>query len=102
MTVMTLDKKITLQKRRDSSGYGSGDVVVSTKNVYAKVTLPSLSFQAKAEAAGRRADMTAHLWRKDFDTDNYTHAVIGGTVYRIDSVGSSVNDLYVKIALERD
>ena len=102
MTAMTLNKKILLQRREDNNGYGGGYTVISEKNVYASVQIPSISFQTKTESAGRKADLTAHLWRRDFDTDSYTHAVIGSVTYRINSVGASVNDLYVKLVMERN
>lgn len=99
---MTLNKKILLQKREDNNGYGGGYICTAEKTVCASVQLPGLTLQNNSEFAGRRTDMTAHLWRRDFDTDSYTHAVIGGTVYRINSVGASVNDLFIKIGMERN
>ena len=98
---MTLNKKILLQKREDNNGYGGGYICTAEKTVCASVQLPGLTLQNNSEFAGRKTDLTVHLWRREFDTAEYTHAVIGGTVYRIDRDGASANDLYVKLSLER-
>lgn len=101
-TVMTLNKPVILQKREDAYGSSIETNIVSSKNAYASVQMPSLRFQAENEAAGRKTDLSVHLWRSVFETDNYTHVVINNTVYRINGIGTSINDLYVKISLERD
>lgn len=101
MRTMTFRDSITLKKMQDCYGHSSGKTAAAEKTVRCCLSLPGLYFQATSESAGRKTDLTAYLWRSDFESDSYNYAEISGTLYRINGVGSSVNDLYVKLSLER-
>lgn len=95
---MMFDKKITLQIR--SQGYGTaGTQVTDTGTVWASVTDMGVTTKYAAEAAGKRAELQAVMWRSEFK--GYTHAVISGTVYKISSTGRAENDLHIKLILAR-
>lgn len=47
------------------------------------------------------ADLIVHLWRSEFEKDQYNYVEISGVRYRIQSSNASVNDLYVKILVAR-
>lgn len=102
MRVMTFRDSITLKKLQDSYGHSSGKSAAAEKTVGCSLSLPGLYFQATSESAGRKTDLTAHLWRSDFESDSYNYAEIGGVLYRINGVGRGVNDLFVKLSLERN
>lgn len=102
MRTTTLNKRITLQKRQSGQGHTRADTVMSEAEVYAAVRVPSLSFHSTMAASGLDTALTVVLWRSDFNKAAYTHAVVDGTAYRISSVGSGVNDLFVSLALERN
>ena len=101
MRAMTFKDTIILRRLGDAVGHGSERPVEAQAEVRGAVSLPGLSFKNRAEAAGYGADLVAHLWRSEFEGQGYNCAVIGGVEYRISNTGSSVNDLYVKLMLER-
>lgn len=101
MKAMTLRTKITLLRKQEAYGHGSEKNILARREVFGSVKAPGLSFQSAAQAAGMRADLTVHLWRKDYEREKYTHAVVDDTEYRISAAGASVNDLYVRLSLER-
>lgn len=101
MRTMTFRDSITLKKMQDCYGHSSGKTAAAEKTVRCCLSLPGLYFQATSESAGRKTDLTAHLWRSDFESDSYNYAEISGTLYRINDVGAGANDLYVRLSLER-
>ena len=94
------NKKVTLRKRTQEYGRGS-QTVNSDKTVWGAVEDVSLSFRTKAEGSGFSPSMFVHLWRKEFETDSFTHCIVDGTEYRISMIGTSFNTMYVKLMLER-
>lgn len=100
-TAMTLKDRIILRRREDAFGHSSEKIIAAEKEVCASVSLPGLSFQASSESAGKRSDLTALVWRREFDGNAFTHAVTGGIEYRINGVGAGSNDLLVRLSLER-
>lgn len=101
MRAMTFRDSITLKKLQDPYGHSSGKSVLYEKTVSCCLSLPGLYFQATSESAGRKTDLTAYLWRSDFESDNYNYAEISGVLYRINGTGAGANDLYVRLSLER-
>ncbi len=78
---MEMNNRVTL--RKVSQGYGSDDrTIVSEKNVWGAVENVSLSFQTNAEQSGLSPSLFVHLWRHEFESDGYTHCIVGGTEYR--------------------
>ena len=100
MNTTALNRKITLQRRTQGGGR-SGITVVSEKTVWASARTPGLSFQNSAQAAGYKADITVQIWRSEYSADTYTHAVIDGPPYRISGAGAGLNDLFVRLTLEK-
>lgn len=94
------NEKVTLRKRTQEYGRG-GQTVNSDKTVWGAVEDVSLSFRTKAEGSGFSPSMFVHLWRKEFETDSFTHCIVDGTEYRISMIGTSFNTMYVKLMLER-
>lgn len=94
------NKKVTLRKRTQEYGRGS-QTVNSDKTVWGAVEDVSLSFRTKAEGSGFSPSLFVHLWRKEFETDSFTHCIVDGTEYRISMIGTSFNTMYVKLMLER-
>ena len=99
-TPITFRDTVILRKYIDSYGHSSGKILSSEKTVRGCAFLPSVTLQNQFEATGKRADLAVHLWRRDFDI-TFTHASVNGTEYRIVSAGASVNDLYIKLVLQR-
>lgn len=96
---LDLTNKIKLQKRRQVQGSANRENIISEKTVYAKVGGISLSFAARLQEMGLDAQRTAHLWRDEFEKDDYTHVVFGSKVYRIIQAGNSINENFVKLLL---
>lgn len=100
MPKVDFNKRIVLQKR--TQGYGSsGQIISAEKAVWGAVEETSLSFRTSAERSGLRPSLFVHLWRSDFEKDEFNYCVIGGKDYRISMSGKSYNDRYVKLMLER-
>lgn len=85
-----------------TEGHGHSDRVTETSvNVRGYISLPSLMLKTAAEGAGMRIDLTAQVWKRDFEKDDFTHLEYSGTRYRIGNVTAGLNDLIVKLSLER-
>lgn len=94
------NKHVTLQKRTQEYGR-AGQTITYKKRVWGAVEDVSLSFRTKAEGSGFSPSLFVHLWRKEFETDSFTHCIVDGTEYRISMIGTSFNTMYVKLMLER-
>lgn len=101
MQTMTLNKLVTLQKREQAYGSSAEYTVVGEKTAFSSAGTPSLSFRNSSLAAGFQTDKIIHLWRRDFESDTFTHVIIDNAEYRIENIGSSINDLFVKLSLAR-
>lgn len=101
MQTMTLNKLVTLQRREQAYGDSSEYTVISEKTVFCSERTPSLSFRNNAQTAGFQTDKIIHLWRRDFEADTFTHVIVDNVEYRIENIGSSINDLFVKLSLAR-
>ena len=94
------NKHVTLQKRTQEYGR-AGQTITYEKRVWGAVEDVSLSFRTTAERSGLSPSLFVHLWRREFETDNFTHCVVDGKEYRISMTGRSYNELYVKLMLTR-
>lgn len=101
MPSLDFNKKVTLQKRGAVSG-SSAQGVLSSKTVWGRAEDTSLSFKADMERAGLTPALVVHVWRHEFEKDNFNYCVVGGKTYRISRTGTSDNDLCVKLLLERN
>lgn len=94
------NKHVTLQKRTQEYGR-AGQIITYEKRVWGAVEDVSLTFRTAAEQSGLSPSLFVHLWRREFETDNFTHCVVDGKEYRISMTGRSYNELYVKLMLTR-
>lgn len=100
MKRVLFNKSLTLVKVVE--GYGSsGETTETSLNVKGDISLPSLSLKTSVEGVGRKIDLTAQVWKRDFDSDTFTHVDYNGIRYRIDNISTGLNDLIVKLSLER-
>lgn len=100
MPRVNFNKRVTLKKRTQQNGR-SGATVVATKVVWGAVEDVSLTFQSNAAASGLQPSLFVHLWRSEFEKEDFNYCAVGGKEYRISGTGKSYNDLYVKLMLER-
>ncbi len=77
-------------------------VTETSLSVKGHISLPSLSLKTSVEGVGRHIDLTAQVWKRDFDKDQFTHLDYSGTRYRIDNISAGLNDLIVKLSLARN
>ena len=100
MKRVLFNKSLTLVKVVEGYGY-SGGMSETTLNVKGDIFLPSLSLKTSVEGVGRKIDLTAQVWKRDFERDAFTHVDYNDTRYRIDNISTGLNDLIVKLSLER-
>lgn len=100
MKKVLFSKSLTLVKVTENYGHSSGTSETSLA-VKGDVSMPSLTLKTSVEGVGRKIDLTAQVWKRDFDRDTFTHVDYSGTRYRIDNVTTGLNDLIVKLSLER-
>ncbi len=100
MKKVLFNKSLTLVKVTQNYGHSGGTSETSLA-VKGDVSMPSLTLKTSVEGVGRKIDLTAQVWKRDFDRDTFTHVDYSGTRYRIENIGSSINDLFVKLSLAR-
>lgn len=100
MKPITLNRKITLQKRERQYGHSMNDTVTA-KAVWASVSLPSMTARNNAMSAGYGMDLVVHCLRSEYESFNADYVVVDNVQYRVTSVTTSLNDLYIKLALTR-
>lgn len=97
---MEMNDRVILQRRVPEGGYGGGYEVQAEAAVWGHLEEVSASFRSRLGAAGISVDKTLHMWRAEFGSLSPTHVVLNdGSDYRIDSVGTSLNELLVKLVL---
>ena len=101
MKKVLFNKSLTLVKVVEGYGY-SGENSETSITVKGDISLPSLSLKTSVEGVGRKIDLTAQVWKRDFDKDQFTHLDYDSTRYRIDNISTGLNDLIVKLSLERN
>ena len=100
MKKVLFNKSLTLVKVTENYGHSGGTSETSLA-VKGDISLPSLSLKTSVEGVGRKIDLTAQVWKRDFDRDTFTHVDYNDTRYRIDNISTGLNDLIVKLSLER-
>ena len=100
MKKVLFNKSLTLVKVVEGYGFSNQNTETSI-TVKGDISLPSLTLKTSVEGVGRKIDLTAQVWKRDFDKDKFTHVEYNGTRYRIDNISTGLNDLIVKLSLER-
>ena len=100
MKQVLFNQPLTLIKITETYGHNRS-VTETSLPVKGHISLPSLSLKTSVEGVGRHIDLTAQVWKRDFDKDQFTHLDYSGTRYRIDNISAGLNDLIVKLSLER-
>ncbi len=100
MTPIVLNRKIILETHERQYGHSMQDII-NQKTIWACVALPSMTMKSNAQSAGFAIDLVVHCYRKEYEKFNPTYVVVDGVRYKITSVGTSINDLFAKIALAR-
>lgn len=97
---MKFNKRITLLKMVPGNGRAD-PVTASEVTVWADVSDVGVTTKYTALQAGAEISLTAVMWRREFEKDDYTHADYRGKRYKISQTGSAGNDLHIKLTLER-
>ncbi len=97
---MKFNKKLTLLKIVPANGRDD-PVITSEVTVWADVTDVGVTTKYTALQAGAEISLTAEMWRREFEKDDYTHADYRGRRYKISQTGRAKNDLHIKLTLER-
>jgi len=101
MQSLEFNKRVTLQQVRTGTGHNRTDETIKELTVWANVQEPSMSLKLSTASVGMSADRIVHLWRHEFEGGAYNRVIISGIVYRIESIGASVNDQFVKLIVVR-
>lgn len=99
--IITMNKKMTLEFHKQKYGHNATDEIIDRYSVWGCAGLPSMNFKNTAKSTGVDVDLVVHLYRKDFDRNNWTHIIIDNTLFKITSTGTSVNELFIKLAVAR-
>ena len=97
MSKTELNTQITLQQVRQAQGGNVEDTITAELSVWACVQDASMALKFSAANVGMKVDRIIHLWRSEFESGYYNRVCINGVCYRIESVGASVNDQFVKL-----
>lgn len=100
MKTITFNREIILIKTSEKYGHSSGNDVESNK-FKCNVSQPSISLKTQIESTGRSVDLTVQMWRRDFESNTFTHAKIDDVRYRIESATSGLKTSIVKLILVR-
>ena len=98
---MEFNDYVKLERRIPQTGYGGTSTVEASACAWGHLEEVSASFRSRLGAGGFSVDRVLHLWRAEFASIDPTHVIIGTETYRIDSVNSSINEMYVKLVLIR-
>lgn len=98
---MEFNDYVRLERRMTQTGYGGTTTVEASAYAWGHLEEVSASFRSRLGAGGFSVDRIFHMWRAEFASLDPTHVIIGDEVYRIDSVNSSVNEMYIKLVLIR-
>lgn len=93
--------KIKLEQRQNGYGSHPEPQTVAENEVWACVCLPSMTSKVNAQSVGIKSDFVIHLYRNEFESGSYTHVFFNDKRYKIESVTTSSNNLFVKITVSR-
>ena len=100
MQAIVFKDRVTLEERKQGYGSNPEPKTVNSRTVWGCVSLPSMTTKTKAESIGMKADLSVHLYRSEYSR-NYTHISINEIRYKIESVTTSINELFVKLTVSR-
>lgn len=98
---LTPDKPIALQKRVKDNGTGIYRVAEQVQLLCSAGEAGS-RMKSQAAAVGYAIDVTVQLWRSEYQSDRFTHAVLDGNEYCIADELPGRNDLFIRLALTKD
>lgn len=101
MQAIVFKDRVTLEERKQGYGSNPEPKTVNSRTVWGCVSLPSMTTKTKAESIGIKADLSVHLYRSEYSSGNYTHISINEIRYKIESVTTSINELFVKLTVSR-
>lgn len=101
MQPIVFKDRINLEERKNGYGSNPEPKTVDSRKVWSCVSLPSLTAKTNAESVGIKADLSVHLHRSDYSSGNYTHISFNNVRYKIESVTTSINDLFVKLTVSK-
>lgn len=98
--MITFNKKIILLKCPQQNGR-----LPRTEEARAVVRghadKPGLSLVIETEQAGWQAELIVSIWRRDYEKDSFTHAIVDGTTYRIKRATAGDRQMIVRLLLTR-
>jgi hypothetical protein len=98
---MEFNDYVKLERRIPQTGYGGTSTVEASACAWGHLEEVSASFRSRLGAGGFSVDRILHMWRTEYASLDPTHVIVGDDTYRIDSVNSSINEMYVKLVLIR-
>lgn len=98
---MEFNDYVRLERRIPQTGYGGTSTVEASAFAWGHLEEVSASFRSRLGAGGFSVDRVLHMWRTEYASLDPTHVIVGDDTYRIDSVNSSINEMYVKLVLIR-
>jgi hypothetical protein len=98
---MEFNDYVKLERRIHQTGYGGTSTVEASACAWGHLEEVSASFRSRLGAGGFSVDRILHMWRTEYASLDPTHVIVGDDTYRIDSVNSSINEMYVKLVLIR-
>lgn len=98
---MEFNDYVRLERRIPQTGYGGTSTVEASACAWGHLEEVSASFRSRLGAGGFSVDRVLHMWRTEYASLDPTHVIVGDDTYRIDSVNSSINEMYVKLVLIR-
>ena len=101
MQPIVFKDRVTLEERKQGYGSNPEPKTVNSRTVWGCVSLPSMTTKTNAESIGIKADLSVHLYRSEYSSGNYTHISINEIRYKIESVTTSINSLFVKLTVSR-
>lgn len=100
MYVMTLNKKAIIYTLSPIKG-GGGYTKANSKSVWVAVQDVGAGLKFSALSAGVDLTAKAVMYRKEYESNNYTHLTINNVDYRIIAATYADNDLYITLQLSR-
>lgn len=101
MRPVAMSSPVILRQRKRGNGVDVTGQIVSEKTVKGCIQSFGLKYKINLEIAGISADLSVMLWRREFESGVFTHAVIKGQEYRIVASTDGMSDAFIRILLSR-
>lgn len=101
MRPVAMSSPVILRQRKRGNGVDVTGQIVTEKTVKGCIQSFGLKYKINLELAGISADLSVILWRKEFESETFTHAVIKGQEYRIISLADGISDAFTRVLLAR-